>query len=80
MVLVCPSNCGSRTFTESTAVEALAHVVAAESVMSLSFLANAWTSSMCLLITRVSARLKPVRCVPPSCVLMLFTNEKTFSL
>ena len=32
------------------------------------------------LIVRVSAALKPVRCVPPSCVLMLLTKEKTFSL
>src|SRR5438093_5604872 len=32
------------------------------------------------LIVRVSADLKPVRCVPPSCVLMLFTNVKVFSL
>jgi hypothetical protein len=30
-------------------------------------------------MARVSACRKPVRCVPPSCVLMLFTKEKTVS-
>src|SRR5438876_6697799 len=32
------------------------------------------------LIVRVNAARKPVRCVPPSCVLMLFTKESVLSL
>ena len=37
-VLVCPSNCGSFTFTDSTAGEPFAHVVAGQRKVSLSFL------------------------------------------
>ena len=66
------------TFTDSTAVRP-SRTSSPESVMSLSFLESDdfW---MYWLMTRVSALLKPVRCVPPSCVLMLLTKEKTFSL
>jgi len=73
-VFVCPSNCGSFTFTESTAVRP-SRTSSPERTVSLSFLESEdfW---MYWLMTRVNALLKPVRCVPPSCVLMLLTKEK----
>ncbi len=77
-VFVCPSNCGSRTLTESTATIP-SRTSSPERRMSLSFLESAPDFSMYLLMTVVSALLRPVRCVPPSCVLMLFTNENTDS-
>ncbi len=77
LVLVCPSNCGSRTFTASTAVNPsrTSSPLSVKSAFLRKFPLVAW-----LLIVRVSADLSPVRCVPPSCVLMLLTKEKTFSL
>ncbi len=78
LVLVCPSNCGSLTFTLSTAVSP-SRTSSPLRRISLSFLAML-DLSRCLLITDVSADLKPVRCVPPSWVLMLFTNENMVSL
>ena len=75
-VLVCPSNCGSCTLTDNTAVSPsrTSSPVSVKSAFLRKFPFCAYT-----LITRVRALLKPVRCVPPSCVLMLFTKEKTFS-
>ena len=77
LVLVCPSNCGSFTFTCSTAVRpsrTSSPVRVKSSFLRMpSFFAHS-------LMVRVSAALKPVRCVPPSWVLMLLTNEKVFSL
>ncbi len=78
LVFVCPSNCGSRTFTDSTAVMP-SRTSSPESRISLSFLLRLLERSMYLLITEVSALLKPVRCVPPSCVLMLLTKENVVS-
>ena len=77
LVLVCPSNCGSRTLMCSTQVSP-SRTSSPESVkpsffIALIFLANS-------LIVRVSADLRPVRWVPPSWVLMLLTKVKVFSL
>src|SRR5256885_1298233 len=75
--LVCPSNCGAITFTCSTQFNP-SRTSSPESVNS-SFLSR----PSCLahsLIVRVNADLKPVRCVPPSCVLMLLTKVNVFSL
>ncbi len=77
MVLVCPSNCGSRTLTESTAVSP-SRTSSPDSVKSAFFRKLPFWAYE--LMTRVSADLKPVRCVPPSWVLMLFTNENVVSL
>ena len=65
-------------FTESTATMP-SRTSSPERRMSLSFLDSAPDFSMYLLMTVVSALFNPVRCVPPSWVLMLLTNEKTVS-
>src|SRR5690242_21511880 len=76
-VLVCPSNCGSRTFTCSTQVRPSR--MSSPDRVNPSFL-SAFVFRAMSLIVRVSADLNPVRWVPPSCVLMLFTKVKVFSL
>ena len=77
LVLVCPSNCGSFTFTCSTQVSPsrMSSPVRVKSsfLRKAPFLATS-------LIVRVSADLNPVRWVPPSWVLMLLTKVKVFSL
>jgi hypothetical protein len=73
-----PLELRSRTFTLSTAVSP-SRTSSPERVMSLSFLLSALLFCTYWFTTRVSADLKPVRCVPPSCVLMLFTNENVVS-
>ena len=75
-VFVWPSNCGSRSFTEMTA--ARPSRTSSPSRFS-SFSLRRPLSRAYLLSVPVSAALKPERCVPPSCVLMLFANEKTDS-
>ena len=77
LVLVCPSNCGSRTFTCRTQVSP-SRMSSPERV-KLAFL-SCGLSLANSLIVRVRAERKPVRWVPPSWVLMLFTKVKTFSL
>ena len=77
LVFVCPSNCGCLTLTCSTQFRPSRTSspvrVKSSFLRSPSFLAHS-------LMVRVSADLKPVRCVPPSCVLMLLTKVKVFSL
>src|SRR5207245_872343 len=77
LVLVCPSSCGSFPLMCSTAVSPsrMSSPVSVNSsfLRAPSFMAHS-------LIVRVSAARKPVRCVPPSCVLMLFTKESVLSL
>ena len=67
LALVCPSNCGSRSFTETIAVmPSRMSSPSRFSSFSLSrFLARAY-----LLTTLVSAVLKPSTCMPPSMVEM----------
>ncbi len=75
-VLVCPSNCGSGTFTLITAVNPSLKSSPVSWILSsftrLFFDAKVFSE-------RVSAVRNPTRCVPPSCVLILLTYEKTFS-
>ena len=73
-VFVWPSNCGSCSFTEMTAAKP-SRVSSPERLLSFSFrmpLLRAYS-----LMVRVTACLKPSRCVPPSCVLMLLANAMT---
>ena len=75
-VFVWPSNCGSRSLTEITAARP-SRTSSPSRLSSFSFsspLSRAYRFSV-----PVSAALKPERWVPPSCVLMLFANEKTDS-
>ena len=76
LVLVCPSNWGFFTRTDSTAVSPsrTSSPVRFESFSLMRFLPRPKS-----LVTLVSARRKPSSWVPPSTVLMLFTNESTFS-
>jgi hypothetical protein len=78
LVLVCPSNWGLRTFTESTAVSP-SRTSSPESASRPPFLKRPALRAYSLMV-RVSAALNPVRCVPPSWVLMLLTKVKVFSL
>ena len=75
-VFVCPSNCGSASFTEMTAASP-SRTSSPSRLSSFSF--SRPLSRATLLIVAVSAERKPERCEPPSCVLMLFANEKTES-
>ena len=70
---VWPSNCGSITFTEITAVRP-----SRKSSLAISTLAffNRFLSSAYFLSVEVRPRRKPVRCVPPSMVLILFTKGR----
>ena len=77
LVLVCPSNCGSFTLTCSTAVSP-SRTSSPVSVNSSFFRRPSFLAHS--LIVRVRAARNPVRCVPPSCVLMLLTKEKVLSL
>ncbi len=77
LVLVCPSNCGSITLTEMTAVRPSRK---SSLLMSTFTFSSILLSSAYFLSVDVSPRRNPVRCVPPSMVLMLLTNEYTFSL
>ena len=73
---VCPSNWGFGTRTEMIAVipsRTSSPEGGVRSLTSPSRRANWFTA-------RVSALLKPERCVPPASVRMLFTNEKRVSL
>ena len=73
-VFVWPSNCGSCSFTEMMAAQP-SRVSSPERLESFSLrmpFARAYS-----LMVRVTACLKPSRCVPPSCVLMLFAKAMT---
>ena len=76
LVLVWPSNCGSVSFAEITAVNP-SRTSSPERLGSFS------RSSPCSrayrFSTRVNAERKPDRCEPPSIVLMLLANENTDS-
>ena len=56
-----------------------AHVVAGDGDFVLLLLEHAGGDAK-LLMERVSAERKPERCVPPSTVLMVLANAKTFSV
>ena len=71
-VFVWPSNCGSRSFTEMTAVRP-SRTSSPERLSSLS-LSRAWSRAY-LFKVRVSADRKPDMWLPPSRVLMLLANE-----
>ena len=72
-VFVCPSNCGSRSFTEITA--ARPSRTSSPSSFSDSFSLSRPADRAYRFNVPVSAERKPERCEPPSCVLMLFANE-----
>ena len=72
LVLVWPSNCGSRSLTEITAVSP-SRTSSPERLSSFS-LSRPWSRAY-LLSVRVSAERKPLRCEPPSRVLMLLAKE-----
>ena len=74
-VFVCPSNCGLRSFTETTA----ARPSRTSSPSSDSSFFSSLSSCAFALSVRVSALRKPERCEPPSTVLMLLANVKTDS-
>ena len=72
LVLVWPSNCGSRSLTDTIAARP-SRQSSPVSGSSFSFrrpFVRAYSLSV-----RVRDALKPERCVPPSCVLMLLANE-----
>ena len=72
LVLVCPSNCGSPSFTESTAVRP-SRTSSPERFSSFSF---SMPFSRAYLLTRVvSAARKPSSWVPPSWVFMLLRRN-----
>ena len=74
-VFVCPSNCGLRSLTETTA----ASPSRTSSPSRLSFSFRSLSSVAFAFSVRVSALRKPDRCVPPSTVLMLLAKVKTDS-
>ena len=74
-VFVCPSNCGLRSLTETTA----ARPSRTSSPSRLSFSFRSLSSVAFAFSVRVSALRKPDRCVPPSTVLMLLAKVKTDS-
>ena len=76
-VLVWPSNCGSRIFSEITAARPSR---TSSPSRFASFSLSCPSSRANLLIVDVSAASKPERCEPPSIVLMLLANEKTVSV
>ena len=76
LVFVWPSNCGSVSFAEITAVRPSR---TSSPVRFSSFSLSSPLSRAYLLSALVSAERKPLRCVPPSCVLMLLANENTDS-
>jgi hypothetical protein len=75
--LVCEENLGSLTLTEMTAVRP-SRQSSPESVVSLRPLVSPFASAY-FWTARVSAVLKPSRCVPPSRLLMVFVNVKSVS-
>ena len=74
-VFVWPSNCGLRSFTETTA----ARPSRTSSPSSFSSFFSSFMSTALRLSVDVSALRKPERCEPPSIVLMLLANVKTDS-
>jgi hypothetical protein len=75
-VLVWPSNCGSLSFADTTAV----NPSRTSSPLRLSSFSFSRPLSFAYLFrAEVSAERKPDRCEPPSWVLMLLANEKTDS-
>jgi hypothetical protein len=72
-VFVWPSNCGSVSFTDSTAVRP-SRTSSPESAGSFS--RSSPFSRAQRFTTPVSAERKPDMCEPPSCVLMLLAKEK----
>ena len=72
--LVCPSNCGSGSRTETTATRpsSTSSLVTGSSPFFSSRAARSWSFSV-----RTRARSKPVTWVPPCGVAMTFTNERT---
>ena len=73
LVFVWPSNCGSASLAEMTAVRP-SRTSSPERFSSFSL--SSPFSRAYLFSVRVSAERKPERCEPPSCVLMLLANEK----
>src|SRR5438105_2899320 len=71
-----PSNCAPGILTETTAVNP-SRMSSPEGDSLISF--QEPFSSPYFPTVRVSVLLKPIRCGPPSTVLMLFAKEKTFS-
>ena len=71
--LVCPSNCGSGSRTETIAVRpsSTSSLVTGSSPFFSSRAARSWSFSV-----RTMARSKPATCVPPCGVAMTFTNER----
>ena len=76
LVFVWPSNCGFWSLTEITAASP-SRTSSPSRLSSFSF--SRPLSRAYLFSVRVSAERKPCMWVPPSCVLMLFANEKTDS-
>ena len=74
-VFVWPSNCGLRSFTETTA----ARPSRTSSPSSFSSFFSSFRFCALSFSVRVSALRKPDRCDPPSTVLMLLANVKTDS-
>ena len=75
-VFVWPSNCGSWSLAEMTAVRPSRM---SSPVRFSSFSLSMPFSRAYRLSVRVRAERKPDMCEPPSCVLMLFAKEKTDS-
>ncbi len=76
LVFVWPSNCGSWSFTEITAVRPSRE---SSPLRFWSFSLSSPFSRAYAFRVLVRAERKPERCEPPSCVLMLLANEKTDS-
>ena len=70
-------NLGSGTLTDNT--QHRPSRMSSPETSTFAFLANSF-SSMYLLITRVIAARKPVKCVPPSRCGMLLVKQSTLSL
>ena len=77
LALVCPSNWGSVSLTLTTAVRP-SRTSSPDRLPSASLSTPARFAQS--FRERVSARRKPVMCVPPSTVLMLFAKARTFSV
>lgn len=75
-ILVCEANFGSGIFTDST--QARPSRMSSPAISTFAFLAISF-SSMYLLMTRVIAWRRPVRCVPPSACGMLLVKHSTCS-
>ena len=79
-VLVCPSNCGSATFTLKIAVNPSLKSSPVKVIFSFFFAFIRLFFDAWLFIALVRADLKPDRCVPPSIVFILLTKVRILSL